>query len=142
MLLLLAALFAATVVAAEPPPADVHARAAIVGTVTLTDARGETFGAPGAQVALACPGAADNEREATSDEHGVFRFAGVRPGRCTLTADLQGFGRVTTDVAVRAAETVQVEIHLDVEAVGTGVRLVAGSRVGTRLTTHASRSER
>ena len=128
MLLMLAALFAAmTVVAADTSASPTGSHGAVNGTVTLTDARGEKFDAPGVQLALACPGTGDEQRAATSDDHGAFRFAEVLPGRCSLTADLQGFGRVTTNVVVHAADTLRVEVHLDVEAVGTGLKIVAGS---------------
>jgi hypothetical protein len=127
MLLTLAALLISTVVAVHSPASPTGSPGAVKGTVTLTDARGEKFDAPGVQLALACRGTGDEERTATSDVHGVFRFVDVLPGRCLLTADLQGFGNVTTTLVVRPAETLDVAVHLDVEAVGSGPRVIAGS---------------
>jgi hypothetical protein len=127
MLFALAAVLTATVVAAEPttPGAGVHAT--VAGTVTLTDAHGEKFEASGVELVLACATTPAEPRTAASDEHGIFRFADVRAGRCALSADLQGFGKVTTDVVVAAADTLQVEIHLDVAPVDSGVRVVGES---------------
>jgi hypothetical protein len=127
MLSTLAALLVSTVVAAHPSASRSSSLAGVKGTVTLTDARGEKFDAPGVQLALACRGTGDEQRAATSDHLGVFRFADVLPGRCLLTADLQGFGKVTTILVVRPAETLHVAVHLDVEAVGSGPRVVGGS---------------
>ena len=127
MLFALAALLTATVVAAEPTTSGAGSHGAVAGTVTLTDARGERFDAPGAALVLACGTTPDEPQAVASDDHGVFRFADVRPGRCVLSADLQGFATVTTAVVVRIAETVQVEIHLEASPVDSGVRVVAAS---------------
>jgi hypothetical protein len=124
MLLILAAALTATVVAAEPVATEPHARAAIVGTVTLTDATGETFDAPGVQLTLTCETVANAPQVATSDEHGAFRFADVPPDRCSIAADLPGFGGVTECAVVRASETLPVTMHLDVAAVAAGIRVV------------------
>jgi hypothetical protein len=127
LLALVTAALTAMVVATEPATPGAGSHGAVAGTVTLTDARGETFEAPGVQLTLSCETTLDEPRAATSDEHGVFQFADVRPDGCSLSADLQGFGTVTTNLVVRAAETSRVEIHLDVAPVGTGVRVVAES---------------
>jgi hypothetical protein len=124
MMLALAAVLTATVVTAEATTPSAGSHGAVAGAVTLTDARGETFEAPGVELVLACATTPES-LTATSDEHGIFRFTDVRAGRCALSADLQGFGKVTTDVVVGAAETPKVEIHLDVAPVATGVRVVA-----------------
>jgi hypothetical protein len=124
MLLILVAL-TVTVVAAEPVIADLHARPAIVGTVTLTDARGETFDAPGVQLTLTCETMADAPQVATSDEDGAFRFADVPPDRCSIAADLSGFGGATEGAVVRAGETLPVTMHLDVAATAVGMGVVA-----------------
>ena len=125
MVLILVAALAATVVAAEPVTADLHARTAIVGTVTLTDARGETFDAPGVELTLPCDTIATAPQVATSDEHGTFRFADVPPDRCSVAADLPGFNGVTECAVVRAGETLPVTMHLNVAAVAAGIRIVA-----------------
>ena len=127
MLLTLAALLISTVVAVHTPASPATSLAAVKGTVTLTDARGEKFDAPGVQLELACRATGDDQRSATSDRHGIFQFADVAPGSCLLTADLQGFGKVTTKLVVRPAEAVDVAVRLDVEAVGSGPRVIAGS---------------
>jgi Carboxypeptidase regulatory-like domain len=132
MLLTLAVLFTATVIAAEPVTAELHAPAAIAGTVTLTDARGETFDAPGVQLTLTCETMANAPQVATSDEHGAFRFADVPPDRCSIAADLPGFGGVTECAVVRAGETLPVTLHLEVAASDAGIRVVAKGDSGDR----------
>jgi hypothetical protein len=127
MMLALAAVLTATIVAAEPTTTGAGSHGDVAGTVTLTDARGERFDAPGVELVLACATTPDEPRIAASDEHGVFQFAHLRPDRCSLSADLQGFGRVTTNLVLRAAETLHVEIHLDVTPIDSGVRVVAES---------------
>lgn len=127
LLALLAAAITATVVAAEPTTSGAGSHGAVAVTVLLTDARGERFEAPGVELRLSCATAPDEPRAGASDEHGVFQFADVRPDSCSLSAELQGFGRVTTNLVVGAAETLGVEIHLDVAPVSTGVRVVAES---------------
>jgi Carboxypeptidase regulatory-like domain len=125
MLLAFAVLLTATVVAAEPTTSSAGSHGAVSGTVALTDARGERFDAAGAELALACGTTPDEAKTAAADEHGVFDFADVKPGRCVLTADLQGFATATTEVAVRNGETVKVAIHLKASPVESGVRAVA-----------------
>ncbi len=127
MLLALAAILTATVVAAEPTTSAAGGHGAVTGTVTLTDAVGETFEAPGVELTLTCAGdRGGSQAAASSDEHGVFRFADVRSGECSLSADLQGFQAVTTNLVLHAADTAHVEIHLDIAPVATGVQ-VAGT---------------
>ena len=125
MLLAFAVLLTATVVAAEPTTSSAGSHGAVSGTVALTDARGERFEAAGAELALACGTTPDEAKTAAADEHGFFDFADVKPGRCVLTADLQGFATATTEVAVRNGETVKVAIHLKASPVESGVRAVA-----------------
>ena len=132
MLLTLVAALTATVVVAEPVTADLQARAAIVGTVTLTDARGETFDAPGVQLTLTCETLTNASQVATSDEHGAFRFADVPPDRCSIAADLPGFGGVTECAVVRAGETLPVTLHLEVAASDAGIHVVAKGDSGDR----------
>lgn len=127
MLPALAAILSAAVVAAVPVATDAGPRGTIAGTVTLTDARGERFGAPGVQLVLRCTGMPDESQSAASDEHGAFRFADVRPDRCSLSADLQGFANATTAVVVCAGEETQVDIHLELASIDAGIRVVAKS---------------
>jgi Carboxypeptidase regulatory-like domain len=127
MLLALVTVLAATVVAAEPTTSGAGSHGVVVGTVTLTDAKGETFDAPGVELTLTCEATPGEPSVAASDGHGLVRFADVRPGRCSLTADLQGFATMTTDVLVPAGKTLQAEIHLEVTPVDSGVRAVSES---------------
>ena len=127
MLPALAAILSAAVVAAVPTPAGAGTRATVAGTVTLTDARGEQFDAPGVELTLSCAQAPDDRETTASDEHGVFRFADVPPGKCSLTADLQGFANTTTSVSVRPGAQAQVKIHLELAPVDAGVQVLAKS---------------
>jgi Carboxypeptidase regulatory-like domain len=127
LIALVAAAVTASLVATEPTASAAGSHGDVAGTVTLTDAKGERFEAPGAEIVLACANTPDEPRTAASDQHGVFQFADLRPGDCSLTADLQGFGRVTTNLVVRAGEALHLEIHLDVIPVSSGVRVLAKS---------------
>jgi Carboxypeptidase regulatory-like domain len=127
LIALVAAAVTATLVVTGPTASAAASHGDVAGTVTLTDARGERFDAAGAELVLACADTPDEPPTAASDEHGVFRFADLRPGDCSLTADLQGFGRVTTNLVVRAGEALHLEIHLEVIPVRSGVRVLAKS---------------
>jgi hypothetical protein len=122
MLHMFAAVLTATVVVAEPFTAVASGQGRIVGTVTLTDARGEMFDAPGVRLTLICDTTATEPQAAASDDAGLFDFGNVRPGRCSLNADMPGFGAVTANVVVRAAKTLHVDVHLDVEPLIAGTR--------------------
>jgi hypothetical protein len=124
MLLTLAAIFAAMVVAAEPTGSAAGSPGAVAGTVTLTDASGGRFDAPGVRLTLTCAATPDAARVATSDDHGTFRFRDVRPDRCSIDTDLQGFAKATALAVVRAGDTVEVAIHLDIAPVRTGITVV------------------
>jgi hypothetical protein len=126
MLLTLAAILAAAVVAAEPVVSSAGSHGAVTGTVTLTDASGKRFDAPGVRLRLTCPATPD-ARVATSDDHGTFYFRDVRPDRCSIDADLQGFARATALAVVRADDTVDVAISLETTPVRIGIRVVGGS---------------
>jgi hypothetical protein len=127
MLLILAAVLTGTLVAAEAPSRGGDPHTVIVGAVTLTDARGETFDAPGVDLTLTCGRAPDETWVAVSDEHGAFRFEDPPDDHCSITADLQGFANATTTAVVRPNETLNVAIHLDAATVGTAIDVVAGS---------------
>jgi hypothetical protein len=126
MLLTFAALLTAMVVAAEPIGAGAGSHGTVAGTVTLTDASGQAFDAPGVRLTLTCAATPDATRVATSDDHGTFRFRDVPPDRCSIDAELQGFASTTALTAVSAGETVHVAMHLDTAPAGTGIR-VGGS---------------
>jgi hypothetical protein len=127
MLLILAAVLAAMVVAPQPTTSGAGSHGAVVGTATLTDARGELFDAPGVELTLTCGRTPDQMRVATSDEHGAFRFADLPDDRCSISADLQGFAKVTAAVTVHLDETLNVTIHLDAARVDARIRVVGGS---------------
>jgi hypothetical protein len=125
MLMTLASILTTTVLAMGPGTAAANPHGAVAGTVTLTDARGESFDAPGVELVLTCARTPDAPLSAASDEHGAFRFAEVRPGPCSLSAELQGFATATANVVVKAADTLAVEMHLDVAPVYAGSQVVA-----------------
>ena len=128
MLFALAAILTATVVAADPTTSVSGGHGAVAGTVTLTDAVGQTVEAPGVELTLTCAGGRGESQATTaSDEHGAFRFTDLRSGSCSLSANLQGFQTVTTTLVLRGADTPHVEIHLDVAPVDAGIRVVGAS---------------
>jgi hypothetical protein len=127
MLITLATIFAAMLVAAEPAGSAAGSHGAITGTVTLTDASGKRFDAPGVRLTLTCGATPDAAQVATSDDHGTFRFRDVRPDRCSIDTDLQGFASATALAVVRAGDTVDVAIHLDIAPVHIGITVVGGS---------------
>jgi Carboxypeptidase regulatory-like domain len=127
MLLFFAALLTATVVAAAPIGTGAGPHGAVAGTVTLTDASGKTFDAPGVRLTLTCAATPDAVQVSTSDDHGAFRFRDVLPDRCSIDAELQGFASATALAVVRVGDTVHAAIHLDIAPVDTGVRVVGES---------------
>jgi hypothetical protein len=100
------------------------AGALIAGTVTLTDATGAVFAAPGVRVTLTCAAAAE-PGVAISDDAGAFRFADVATGSCSMTTDLQGFVAEVAQTTVHDDETASIALHLVTAPVRTGV-VVAG----------------
>lgn len=128
MLFTLATAFAAMLAAAEPIGNAAGSRGAVAGTVTLTDASGKRFDAPGVRLTLTCTATPDAAQVAISDDHGTFRFRGVLPDRCSIDADLQGFASATALAVVRAGDTVDVAVHLDIAPVRSGIT-VAGEGV-------------
>jgi hypothetical protein len=127
MMLALAAVLTATVVAAEPTAPGAGSHAVVAGTVRLTDAHGKAFDAPGVELTLRCDTLQKEPQVTTSDDQGVFRFADVRPGRCSLSAELPGFAPAASAVVVRGAESWRADIHLEVVPIDAGVQVVAGS---------------
>ena len=57
-------------------------------------------------------------RETVSNADGTFFFSGIRPGRYEVTAELQGFKKLTRpDVRVEVGKTVSVDLRLEVGGV-------------------------
>jgi hypothetical protein len=129
MLFALAAVLTATVVATEPTPSGAGAAAhgAVAGTVRLTDAHGQPFDAPGAELTLTCDTSRHDPQVTTSDERGMFRFVDVKPGKCSLTAELPGFAPAASAVVVRGGQRWQADIHLEAVPVDAGLQVAAGS---------------
>jgi Carboxypeptidase regulatory-like domain len=127
MLLAVAAVLTAMVVAAEPTGTGAGSHGAVAGTVTLTDASGQAFDAPGVRLTLKCDATPDATRAAVSDDRGTFRFRDVLPDRCSIDADLEGFANKTALAVVRAGETADVAMHLDIAPMGTGLRVLGES---------------
>jgi hypothetical protein len=127
MLFALAAVLTATVVAPEPPPSGAGAHGAVAGTVRLTDAHGDAFDAPGAELTLKCDTSPNEPQVTTSDERGTFRFVDVQPGRCSLTAELPGFEPAASAIVVRGAERWQADIHLEAVPIDAGLQVASES---------------
>ena len=102
MLLTLIAIFAVMVAAPAPVGSAAGSQGGVAGTLTLTDASGQRFDAPGVRLTLTCGATPDAARVATSDDHGTFRFQDVPTDRCAIGTDLQGFASATALAVVRA----------------------------------------
>ena len=127
MLLTLIAIFAVMVAAPAPVGSAAGSQGGVAGTLTLTDASGQRFDAPGVRLTLTCGATPDAARVATSDDDGTFRFQDVPTDRCAIGTDLQGFASATALAVVRAGATVEVAIHLDIAAVRADITVVRGS---------------
>ena len=77
--------------------------------------------------AIWCASTPDAAQVAISDDHGTFRFRGVLPDHCSIDADLQGFATATALAVVRAGDTVDVAIHLDIAPVRSGITIAGRS---------------
>jgi hypothetical protein len=124
-------LLLATVITAAAPvsaTAGVAPGAAIVGTVTLTEADGGTFPGDGARVTLACAGDRTT-RTAVADEDGVFSFPDLPLDECAIEADVQGFAGQPVRVVTVANQVVEAYLHLGLASLRVGVN-VGGSAPG------------
>ena len=88
-------------------------------TGTVTDASGALI--PNAKIVLTNP-ATGQEREATANTAGAFRFANVGVGRYNLVATAQGFQKFSrTDIVVNVAQTLEENVTM---AVGSQTQTV------------------
>jgi Carboxypeptidase regulatory-like domain len=108
------------------------AGALIAGTVTLTDATGAVFAAPGVRITMTCT-TTNEHRIAVSDETGAFRFADVSPDTYSMTTDLQGFAPDTAQTTVRRDETTSVVLHLVTVPVRVGVSVAGAAPLSTTV---------
>jgi hypothetical protein len=106
--LLVASMLGAGSSAAAQAPTSI-----VAGAVSVPAPDGQPFVVPGVTLTLTC-GSGEPKIE-VSNERGEFRFVDVPAVTCALEAELQGFKRVTTSVAVNAGETSAVAIQLDLE---------------------------
>ncbi len=96
---------------------------AVAGHVSISGPDGQPILVPGVTLTLACDG-----REpitTTSNEQGEFAFADVRPGTCSLAADLQGFKSAETAIAVAPHETAAAELQLGLDTLREEVTVKA-----------------
>jgi hypothetical protein len=108
--------------------------AMLKGRVT---ARGDGHPLAGAHVSVVEPGTAST-RSAVADSNGSFEIAGLAPGRHTLTAHVEGYGResvsgidIPSDGEVRRDIQLDRGEHLAFEGIGASLRRTpAGIEVG------------
>ena len=67
-----------------------------------------------------------------SDGDGKFRFEGVKPGRYSVVAALQGFDTLTSTVTVTADQTIDLTLDLRIAVMTDRVDRAAGSAAGGR----------
>lgn len=85
----------------------------------VTDATGGVL--PGVTVSVVHLGT-NQGRTVVTDERGVYRFAGLTPGRYSVTAELQGFARfVQSDLTLNVGAAVDLNVTLRVSAVSETV---------------------
>jgi hypothetical protein len=94
--------------------------ATVAGRVSLIDADGRVFGAPGVRLTLRC-GTARSQSIQISNERGEFRFTHVAVGTCDIVARLQGFGRASARASTRDGEITRLELVLKVEPIYSGL---------------------
>jgi hypothetical protein len=116
-------------ISTAPPASTQPSGATLIGRVSLTAADGRRFPAPGTRLTLTCATQSAPLIE-TSDETGKFRFGHARSDTCEIVAQLQGFRSTSTAVVMLDQEITNVELHLDVEPVFTGV-MVTGKPPST-----------
>jgi carboxypeptidase family protein len=94
----------------------------VSGAVSLPSPDGQPVLVPGVTLTLTC-GAAE-PRTDISNETGQFRFADVPAGDCSVVAELQGFKSAVQALVVKAVETADVFLRLDVDALHVEVSVV------------------
>ncbi len=105
---LLIAVLAATPAIAQSP------NTVVAGTVSLPTPDGQAIVVPGVTVTLTCEGG--EPRTDMSDDQGRVRFADVPAGSCSIVAELQGFKSALKAIVTKPAETTDVSLRLDLEA--------------------------
>src|SRR5712692_7487442 len=94
----------------------------VSGTVSLPSPDGQPVVVPGVTLSLTCAGI--EPRIDVSNEAGLFRFAEVPVGDCSVVAELQGFKSAVKALAVKPGETADVSLRLDVDALHVEVTVV------------------
>lgn len=92
-------------------------RSAIRGSVTIPGPDGSPVYAPGVQVVLRCPNAAETARTTFTDQSGHFSFVDLAPGKCRVTATMEGFCSETKTVGVPEKSTVDLSFQLEFKTV-------------------------
>ena len=81
---------------------------------------------PGAQIGLSGDGTPES-RSAITDANGQFAFAGVAPGRYTVTAALAGFTTASVKADVQAGATLTLSLSLRVASLPETISVTAQS---------------
>jgi hypothetical protein len=108
----------------------------VTGTVSLPSPDGQAVAVPGITVTLTCADA--QPAVDVSDDQGHFRFAQAPIGDCAVTAELQGFKSATKPVTVKANETADIALRLDLEQLHEEVTVVGNAQAIERnpIATH------
>ena len=127
-------------IAALVASAVIVALAVVSAQSTLGNIRGvvqDSAGAviPGAQIGLSGDGTPES-RSAITDANGQFTFAGVAPGRYTVTAALAGFTTASVKADVQAGATLTLSLSLRVASLQETISVTAQS---PSVNTHSSR---
>jgi hypothetical protein len=105
------------------PPSDAHSSGSVTGIITDTDRA--AVGA--ARIALEDVDSKAN-RATTSDEHGVFLFSSIPPGKYIVTVHATGFSpwKINDVIVVHEGEDFVVpEVQLGVEEINTTVNAIS-----------------
>ena len=103
----------------------------VSGTVSLPGPDGQSAAIAGVTFTLTCPGT--EPRTDVSDDQGQFRFTDVPAGTRGVTAELHGLRPTTKTVVVKAADTTDVALLLDLELLHVEINVTAN---GTALDTN------
>jgi hypothetical protein len=100
---------------------------------------------PGVTVTIVDMGT-NQSRTVVTNEQGVYRFAGLTPGRYTVSGELQGFAKfVQPNVALNVGAAVDIDIRLQVSTVAETITVTTESPVietaKTALTSVISREQ-
>ena len=107
----------------------------VTGNVTLTSVDGAMVPANGARLTLSCE-TEQAPRVEVADALGGFRFERVPKDGCAIVTDLQGFR--SEKVAIKAAETSELQLRLELEPVFAGVT-VGGVTAAAPIGCHTRR---